>query len=188
MVENSEVLEEGYAGSISRGFVLLQPQTLIALGGTDIADYRDEPLNKSEIKHIVYNAFEKCAYFHQKFDSDPERRFAAILEQPQNEVLRWVKPARGQFKIFMPEGIPYNPDFVVETKTDMYICEPKRRDEINSSEVLRKRDAAVAWCEHANKHAAEYGGKPWKYALIPDDEIRGTSTFKALVDRFAVAT
>ena len=31
--------------------------------------------------------------------------------------------------------------------------------------------AAVEWCEHANQHAAEYGGKPFSYLLIPHDEI-----------------
>lgn len=187
MVENSEVIEEGYAGSVSKGFVVLQSQTLIALADADIADYRDDPPKKSEINRLVYNAFDKCAYFHQKFDSDPERLFAAILEQPGNEVLKWVKPARGQFKIFLREGGTYNPDFVVETNTEMFICEPKSSKEVTNPEVLQKKDAAVAWCEHATKHAQESGGKPWTYLLIPDDEIKPTSTFAHLAARFRCA-
>ena len=37
--------------------------------------------------------------------------------------------------------------------------------------VLAKADAAVTWCQHATAHANENGGKPWRYLLIPHDQI-----------------
>jgi type III restriction enzyme len=37
--------------------------------------------------------------------------------------------------------------------------------------VQSKADSAVRWCRHATEHAANVGGKPWKYLLIPHDEV-----------------
>jgi type III restriction enzyme len=52
-------------------------------------------------------------------------------------------------------------------------------------EVLAKRDSALTWCGHASRHAATYGGKPWRYALIPHDAIAENMTLTGLYDRFA---
>ncbi|MHB1496061.1 MAG: hypothetical protein ACYCUY_11540, partial [Acidithiobacillus sp.] len=52
--------------------------------------------------------------------------------------------------------------------------------------VRAKAAAAARWCKHASDHAAQVGGKPWKYLLIPHDEVAES---KRLVDfsRFEVA-
>ena len=34
-----------------------------------------------------------------------------------------------------------------------------------------KAAAAVRWCKYASDHAASVGTKPWKYLLVPHDEI-----------------
>lgn len=31
--------------------------------------------------------------------------------------------------------------------------------------------AALQWCQHASDFTASVGGKPWKYLLIPHDEV-----------------
>ena len=31
--------------------------------------------------------------------------------------------------------------------------------------------AAMRWCKHASDHAANVGTKPWKYLLVPHDEV-----------------
>lgn len=46
---------------------------------------------------------------------DSERRFAVILED-DNAVLKWFKPARGQFQIYYHKDQAYEPDFVVELR------------------------------------------------------------------------
>ena len=38
-----------------------------------------------------------------------------------------------------------------------------------AEDVEAKRDVAVQWCGWATEHAQSYGGKPWRYALIPHD-------------------
>ena len=47
---------------------------------------------------MLFGGFNKCLYPVQKFDSDPERRFAMILES-EPAVEKWLRPAKGQFKI-----------------------------------------------------------------------------------------
>jgi type III restriction enzyme len=44
--------------------------------------------------------------------------------------------------------------------------------------------AAVEWCANASAHAQSYGGKPWRYLLIPHDEIATNITLDALAARF----
>jgi type III restriction enzyme len=40
------------------------------------------------------------------------------------------------------------------------------------------------WCKHASAHAAEIGGKPWKYLLIPHDAIDELKTLIGLVAKY----
>ena len=135
---------------------------------------------------MVFAGFQRCLYNVQKFQSDPERKLAIILDR---EALKWIKPANGQFQIFYKSGIDhpeYVPDFVAETAACIYMLEPKARNEMNDTDVTAKKDAAVTYCTHASQHTAGSGGKPWKYLLIPHDEIAENMTLAGLASRFAV--
>lgn len=50
--------------------------------------------------------------------------------------------------------------------------------------VLAKKEAAVKWCANASDHARTCGGKPWRYVLIPHNEIVENMTLEALTARF----
>jgi type III restriction enzyme len=120
----------------------------------------------------------------QKFQSDPERRLAIILER---EAEKWFKPVLGQFQIYYKSGIEqkeYQPDFVAETDTHIYLLEPKAVHDMADAEVLAKRDAAVTWCRHAGDHTVANGGKPWQYALIPHDVITENMTLAGLAAQY----
>jgi len=49
---------------------------------------------------------------------------------------------------------------------------------------LAKKEVALAWCANASNHAASYGGKPWRYLLIPHDEIAENITLAGLSAQF----
>jgi type III restriction enzyme len=119
----------------------------------------------------------------QKFDSDPERRLAVIIDSDTG-VEKWLKPGRNQFRIDYRSGEPYEPDFVVETSTRMLILEVKARNELDDPTVKAKAAAATKWCRTATAFAADGTGKPWAYALIPDDQIIGSATLDGLVAKF----
>jgi type III restriction enzyme len=134
---------------------------------------------------MLFDGFSKCLYPLQKFDSDSERRFAVILER---DAEKWFRPVKGQFQIWYKLGAEqpeYVPDFVAEAPQAIYQVETKAREALKDAEVQAKADAAGKWCGHASDYAREHGGKPWRYLLIPHDEINEART---LVDfeRFAV--
>ncbi|AMN46053.1 type III restriction enzyme, res subunit [Steroidobacter denitrificans] len=160
-----------YEAQVSRGFTELKPCNYTVTAGQAIQNYRETITELSRIKQMLFGGFSKCLYPVQKFDSDTERRFAVILER---DALKWFKPAKGQFQIYYKLGTEqpeYVPDFVAETDTVTLMVETKARGEINTQEVQAKAAAAVRWCKYASEHAAAVGTNPWKYLLIPHDDI-----------------
>ncbi len=174
-----------YEAHVTKGFRTLRPNNYTAATDQAVRDFRT-PIpdgEKSRISSMLFDGFQKCLYSIQKFDSDPERRFAVILENDK-DVLKWFKLAKGDFQIDYSHDDSYEPDFVVETKTSKFLCEPKRASEMTDEEVLAKADAAVVWCEHATSHAKAHGGKPWTYLLIPHDQISEQMTLSGLEARY----
>lgn len=171
---------EGYEVNVSHGFTPLKPSAYTAGASDAIQDYRIEPKDKTKIGQLLFGSFARCLYRLQKFGSDTERRFAVILER---EALRWFKPAKGQFQIFYRVGSShqqYVPDFVADTQTELLMIETKARNEMTTTDVEAKRKAAEEWCRHASAHAATYGGKPWRYALVPHDTVADNMTLARL--------
>jgi type III restriction enzyme len=175
----------GYKAIVSKGFSALKENAYTASATDDIRPFRTTLSDLSNIKKYVFGGFSKCLYEIQKFDVDTERRFAVILED-DGDVLKWFKPARNQFQIYYNKDQAYEPDFVVETKKQLFLCEPKRADQMQNPEVVAKRAAASEWCKHATEHAREHGGKKWSYLLIPHDAITGNMTLEGLASRFEV--
>ncbi len=180
--------EPGFDVKVSQGVTTLRENNYTRPAGEDPIDFRAPVEDKNFIRSILFGGFRKCLYQVQKFDSDPERRFAMILETDKG-VEKWFKPAKGQFQIFYRHSHsdhPYEPDFAIETATEMLLCEPKRVTEMNDEVVRAKARAAVQWCKHATDHANTYGGKPWSYLLIPHDAIGAAATLDGLKSQFRI--
>lgn len=178
--------EVDYDVKINKGFSELKQRAYTQVSGEPPLDYRQSPADKNNMARYLFTGFSRCLYSEEKFQSDSERKLAVILER---EALRWFKPTRGQFQIYYKWGAEhpeYQPDFVGETSDTIYMLEPKMRSEMTDAQVIAKRDVAVAWCVHASDHATSYGGKPWKYVLIPHDAILENMTVQGLADRFTV--
>jgi type III restriction enzyme len=169
-----------FEATVSKGFTTLRENAYSIARGETPRNFRAPVDDRLLIKGMLFGGFKKCLYSAQKFDSDSERRFAVILEQPDNDVLKWFKPAKGVFQIHYGRNDTYEPDFVVETTAIKYLCEPKRASEMTDETVLAKADAAIVWCQHASEHAKQHGTKPWAYLLIPHDVISDNKTFKGL--------
>jgi len=160
-----------YEVQVSRGFTELKPCNYTVTAGQMAHHFRETVLDVSRIRQILFGGFTRCLYPLQKFDSDTERRFAIILERG---ALKWLKPAKGQFQIYYKLGTEqpeYIPDFVAETDSAIFMVETKARTDIDIQEVQAKAAAAARWCKHASDYAATVGNKPWKYLLVPHDEI-----------------
>lgn len=172
-----------FEAHVSKGVETLKPGSVMSARGEAPRSFRAPVDEKLYIRSLLFDGFAKCLLDKQRFDSDTERRFAVLLED-EKSVLKWIKPARGQLPIYLPNGEVYEPDFVVETDTMKYLVEPKRAKDIETPEVQAKAKAADLYCVHATKHAEECGAKPWLYVLIPHDAIRDGVTLSALVAKY----
>lgn len=174
----------GYDVVVSKGFTDLKEPACTQKQGEPINDFRQTVAEKSKIPQMLFAGFKRCLYPLQKFQSDPERKLAVILDR---ESQKWFKPAKGQFQIFYKVGIEhpeYIPDFVAETDACIYMLEPKALNEMTNADVLAKKEAAVKWCALASAHNQQNGGKPWNYVLIPHDAIAENMTLAGLVSQF----
>lgn len=149
-------------------------------------DYKIAPSDKSNMARYLFGGFNKCLSEVARFHSDSERRLVVILER---EAQKWFRPAKGQFQIFYRKANDqreYVPDFVAETDNLILMMEPKMVSQLEDPDVLAKRNAAIEWCKLASDHAASCGGKPWRYVLIPHDQIMDNMSIEGLVTKFGV--
>jgi type III restriction enzyme len=160
-----------YEVQVSRGFTELKACNYTVIAGQTVHHFRETLTELGRIKQLLFGGFTRCLYPLQRFDSDTERRFAVILER---DASKWFKPAKGQFQIYYKLGTEqpeYIPDFVAETDSMILMVETKARTDINTQEVQAKSGAAARWCKHASGYATTVGTKPWRYLLVPHDEI-----------------
>ncbi|MFQ5779155.1 MAG: DEAD/DEAH box helicase family protein [Nitrospiria bacterium] len=178
-----------YEAHVTKGFRTLRPNNYTAGADEDVRDFRIAipEGQKTRIGTMLFGGFRKCLYSVQKFDSDPERRFAVIIDNDE-DVLKWFKPAKGDFQIHHSDDESYEPDFVVEAKSGKYLCEPKRANEMVNKVVVAKAEAAALWCRRATNHATARDGKPWKYLLIPHDQISEQMSLSGLAARYTYTT
>ncbi|WP_019536579.1 DEAD/DEAH box helicase family protein [Paenibacillus ginsengihumi] len=176
----------GFEAVVTKGFETLKPIYFTAAAEGGVRPFREAVADKQKIRSMAFTGFRRCLYPLQKFDSDSERRFAVLCEDDA-DVLRWFKPASGQFAIRYGRDASYHPDFIVETRTGKLICEIKRSDQVDDGNVRAKARAVAEWCRHASLYERSVGGKEWRYALIPHDEVKDNATLEALARKFAVA-
>jgi len=170
--------EVSYRAANMRPFMRIEPSFGGKFKSDEVYDLRT-PMTASDVKSKIFSGFRKAGHTLYKFDSDTERVFAIVLENDNDAVLRWLRPAPRQFNIYWgPGGINrYEPDFVVETADCIYMCEPKASRSLQDTDVLEKKEAAEEYCHAASKFNKENGGKPWRYLLISHDDIRPNSSF-----------
>jgi len=181
MKQNMWREQSNYRVTVTAAFEHLKPQTFDGSSQDTVRDFRHPPERLQDIKRFIFGGFAKCCYQMAKFDSDTERKMAVILEQDATVQL-WMKPGPNQFKIFDADGLPYQPDFVVETDTDKLIIETKRASEMEDATVRRKADAASLWAFIATEvQGKKIGDKPWSYLLVPENAVLGNATVKGLL-------
>jgi len=186
MQKNTWEEATSYEAVVSSGFTEVRPQAFAAPADEPVRKFDVPVENKADIRNMLFGGFRRCLYPTQKFDTDTERRFAVIIDK-DGSVERWFKPGKGVFQIRYSSDSDYEPDFVVETKTEKLLCEPKRADQMEDPVVLAKARAAAIWCRNATAHEAACGGKPWRYLLIPHDAIKDNMSLDGLARSFEFA-
>ena len=168
-------------------FVKIEPHHYTQYQGQKLYDFKDNITDKTKIKSMLFTNFKKACHDTYQFDSNTEKVFSIILEKPNNNVIKWLKPASKQFNIFWYDGANphrYEPDFVVETENTIYLIETKKASAMTDAEVIEKAKSALIYCENATKYTSKNGGKPWKYVLLPHDSVQENMTFDYLVKQY----
>jgi type III restriction enzyme len=154
----------GYETKVNAGFTELKQSAYTVGAGELVRDYRFARENKSHTPKHLFGGFPHCLYSVEKFQSDPERRLAVILER---EKAKWFKRRRSQFQLFYRSGADhseYQPDFVAGTSKRIVMLEPKARNEMQDPHVLAEREVGIRWCQLATEYSRMTNGKPWSYA------------------------
>jgi len=178
---NAKVIPPEHEAVLLKTASVIQTETYTKLKGEEVRKYTEQ-VPSYALKKTVFDYFQRCCTNFCKFASDPERVFSVILETDPT-VQKWLRPARGQLSITYGNGEKYQPDFIVETTTAIYIIEVKARKDLDDPTVELKKNAAEAYCTHANAFNQKLNptAKPWRYALIPDDKIARNMSLDGLV-------
>lgn len=135
------------------------------------------------IRSVLFTGIKKGVFDCTKFDSDPERTLAKVLER-DDFVKNWLRPAKKEFNITYNNGKQYEPDFVVETGGKIYLVEVKGEDKLNDPDVIAKKKRAIKYCEVVSNWGKANGYKQWEYLFIPSMQIHENSSFKQLAKQF----
>jgi len=135
----------------------------------------------SAIPQKIFSGFKKSYHKFYKFDSKTEKDFSIILEN-ENKVLKWLRPAANQFRIYWKHNSrQYSPDFVVETGDTIYMIETKKEAEVITSDTQEKAKAALQYCQYATEFTTQNNGKSWEYILIPHNVVLLNMSFEHLI-------
>jgi len=167
-------------------FVQIEPHNFEKLIDDNIHDFKETIVPTSAIPSKVFVGFQKACHLKYKFDSKTEKDFSILLEEDR-EVIKWMRPAKKQFTIHYSRNTKrYEPDFVAETETAIFMVETKMQRDMKAEDVKAKAEAALIYCANATTFTASNGGKPWKYLLIPHDAVMHNMSFDGLAAKFEV--
>ena len=144
-----------------------------------------KPGERGKIASMVFTGFKKCLYGKQKFESEPERMFAVIIDRCE-EVVSWCRPQYSNFAIRRNNGENYFADFVVETKGGKFICEVKADAAAKDADVIDKANAAIEWCRAVSGVEAAAGRKEWRYVFVKESQIDEALEFDVAVQKFTM--
>jgi type III restriction enzyme len=174
---------KSYEEPLIKPFTQIEGHNLTKIQADSVHHHTDTITPTSAIPQKVFSGFKKACHTLYKFDAKGEKDFATILENDKG-VIKWLRPAPKQFKIYWDHNArTYEPDFVIETDSFIYLTEIKADNQMTADDVLEKAKAAVQYCKHATDHNMQHGGKEWKYLLIPHGEVQLNSSFGYLAGK-----
>ena len=162
---------EGYEVTVSHGFTPLKPSAYTAGAADSVQDFESNPETRprsaSSCSAASRDACIGCrssartpsgasrsSWSARRFDGSSRPRGSSrssiVLGRAISNTCRTSSPRR---------------------RRSILMIETKARNEMSTVEVAAKRQVAEEWCRNASTHAATYGGKPWRYALVPHDTV-----------------
>ena len=137
-----------------------------------------------DIRSVLFTGIKRGVFSTAKFDSkEGELTLARVLETDA-DVQNWLRPHPKEFNITYNHGRNYEPDFVVETESTIYLVEVKGEDKLNDPDVIAKKKRGIQYCEVASRWGKANGYKEWRYLFIPSKQVMPNSSFMLLAKMF----
>lgn len=137
-----------------------------------------------KITSILFDGIKIGVFSSAKFDSAPDLVLARLAEREINFIKTWLIPSPNEFNITYNNGKKYESDFVVETKSNIFIVEVKADKVLDDADVLAKKERTISYCKLVSSWECNNEMKKWNYVLIPASKITENSTFKHLCEQF----
>lgn len=145
-------------------------------GETEVAHRKLSEVNRIAVRETASVIVEKCIYPRLPYPSRNgglEKAFIEMADRDgQVEAFCKINEHKHDFvrlRYIKEDGLPafYYPDFVVRTKTTVYLVETKAQGQLAHPNVKRKQKAALAWCDRVNGlDSGKRMACEWKYVLL----------------------
>jgi type III restriction enzyme len=142
----------------------------------EIRQRRLSEVRKIAVRESCSLLVQKCIYERLPYPSRNGGFELAFMEKAnEDSTVEAFCKVNEQKHLFMrlryvkENGLPgfYSPDFLVRTKASIWLVETKAQDQVIQPDVVRKKIAAVAWCERLDALAPEdRSGRAWNYCLL----------------------
>ncbi|WP_024510060.1 DEAD/DEAH box helicase family protein [Bradyrhizobium sp. ARR65] len=158
---------------------ILEAEDSVVVAEAEVAHRRLSEIPKLAMRQGSSLAVQKAIYLRLPYPSRNGGLEQAFMEASERDAsvdayckINEQKHTFARLRYIKEDGLPafYSPDFFVRAASDIYLVETKAQGQITSPNVLRKRRAAIAWCDRINALPPEQrSGKAWHYVLLGED-------------------
>lgn len=162
---------------------ILEAEDSVVIAEAEVAHRRLSEVSKLAMREGSSLAVEKAIYLRLPYPSRNGGLEQAFMETCERDAsvdafckINEQKHTFARLRYIKEDGLPafYSPDFLVRASGNIYLVETKAQGQLTSPNVLRKRKAAMAWCDRINALAPEHRTEAdWHYVLLGEDSFYG---------------
>jgi type III restriction enzyme len=162
---------------------ILEAEESVVVAGAEVVHRRLSEVTKLAMREGSSLAVNKAIYFRLPYPSRAGGLEQAFMENCERDAsvdafckINEQKHTFARLRYIKEDGLPafYSPDFFVRCGDFIYLVETKAQGQLTSPNVLRKRKAAVAWCDRINELEADQRSEAeWAYVLLGEDTFYG---------------
>ena len=177
---------------------ILEAEDNVIVAEAEVAHRRLSEVPKLAMREGSSLAIGKAIYLRLPYPSRNGGLEQAFMETCERDAsvdafckINEQKHTFARLRYIKEDGLPafYSPDFLARAGGGIYLIETKAQGQLTSPNVLRKRKAAVAWCDRINGLPPEHrSNADWHYVLLGEDAFYNwRDKGGSVVDLFAYA-
>lgn len=162
---------------------ILEAEDSVIVADAEVAHRRLSEVPKLAMRESSSLSVGKAIYLRLPYPSRNGGLEQAFMESCERDAsveayckINEQKHTFARLRYIKEDGLPafYSPDFFVRAAGMVYLVETKAQGQLTSPNVLRKRKAAVAWCDRINGLPADRrSGADWHYVLLGESTFYG---------------